>query len=153
MFSEAASNAGWRRSGSNICYYQNHYGNHHARKHKGESNNFYTLTFTMEFAEQDDRCHLAYCYPYTYTRLTRFLDRMISSHPAVIRRRCLCQTLEGYNCELLTITDFECSQEKLRQRRGVVLTARVHPGESNASWIMEVSLVIPKWLTSLVLSI
>ena len=40
-------------------------------------------------------------------------------------------------CDLLTITEFGGPAEMMRLRRGVVVTARVHPGESNASWMMK----------------
>jgi hypothetical protein len=49
----------------------------------------------------------------------------------------LCRTLAGNICDLLTITAPSESAEELNARVGVVLTARVHPGESNASWIMQ----------------
>ena len=41
------------------------------------------------------------------------------------------------NCDLLTITSFACDPEALRARKGVVVSARVHPGESNASHMMK----------------
>ena len=47
------------------------------------------------------------------------------------------QTLAGNNCDLLTITSFGGDAESLKHRRGVVVTGRVHPGESNASWMMK----------------
>ena len=40
---------------------------------------------------------------------------------------------------LLTITSFT-GDPRLRARRGVVLSARVHPGESNSSWMMKVTI-------------
>ena len=54
------------------------------------------------------------------------------------RRRALCQTLAGNDCDLLTITSFACDPESLRARKGIVISARVHPGESNASWMLKV---------------
>ena len=44
---------------------------------------------------------------------------------------------DGNNCDLLTITSFACDPEALRARKGVVVSARVHPGESNASHMMK----------------
>lgn len=48
------------------------------------------------------------------------------------------QTLSGNDVDLITITTFASDSETLAQRRGVVVTARVHPGESNASFMMKV---------------
>ena len=49
----------------------------------------------------------------------------------------MCKTLAGNDVFLLTITERSASEEELQQRKGVVLTARVHPGETNASWMMQ----------------
>ena len=48
----------------------------------------------------------------------------------------LARTLAGNAVHLLTVTAAHASAEELRARPLVVLTARVHPGESNASWMM-----------------
>lgn len=52
------------------------------------------------------------------------------------RRRVLCQTLAGNACDMLTITSFNSDPEAIKQRKGVVITARVHPGETNSSFMM-----------------
>jgi murein tripeptide amidase MpaA len=54
----------------------------------------------------------------------------------VVRRECLCATSGGHPCDLLTVTDFSSSEAEVAARRVVVLSARVHPGETNASWMM-----------------
>lgn len=62
------------------------------------------------------------------------------------RQQSLCKTLSGNDCPLLTITNFYSStgnyqSEKqnipIHERSYVILTSRVHPGESNASWVMK----------------
>ena len=49
----------------------------------------------------------------------------------------LCKTLGGNRVDLLTITEKGGSQEEVAKRKGVVLTARIHPGESNGSYVMK----------------
>ena len=51
----------------------------------------------------------------------------------------LCQTLGGNDVNLLTITNpsISATRRDIIKRPYVVLTARVHPGESNSSWIMK----------------
>jgi hypothetical protein len=58
---------------------------------------------------------------------------------SVMARSLLCWTLAGARCDLITITDFNAPPEVVRQREVVVITARVHPGETCASWIMQVT--------------
>jgi cytosolic carboxypeptidase protein 2/3 len=38
---------------------------------------------------------------------------------------------------MLIITNFSSSPEEIAERPAIILTGRVHPGESNASYIME----------------
>ena len=54
------------------------------------------------------------------------------------RRKLLCRTIAGNRCDFITITEPSNDIEEMRAKRGVVITARVHPGETNASWMMEV---------------
>ncbi|KAG1659460.1 hypothetical protein FOA52_007930 [Chlamydomonas sp. UWO 241] len=55
----------------------------------------------------------------------------------VIVRSLLCYSLLGQRVDMLTVTDFSAPPEVVRQREVVAITARVHPGETCASWIMQ----------------
>jgi len=37
---------------------------------------------------------------------------------------------------MLIVTNFASQPEEIAVRKAIILTARVHPGESNASWMM-----------------
>lgn len=126
---------GWIRAGKNIRYFKN--------KRRVESSRiertYYTLTFQYTFEHDADTVYFAHCYPYTYTDLQNYLT-VLSMDPVrskYCRQRVLCETLCGNVCDLLTVTQFGATARQLAARRGVVVSARVHPGESNASWMMK----------------
>lgn len=103
----------------------------------------YCLTFEITFP-CSGMYFICNCYPYTYTDLQQQLASMQLKHskllPAQVPvvRSLLCYTLAGQRCDLLTVTDFSSSAAELASREYVVITARVHPGETCASWIMQV---------------
>eukprot|EP00741_Cyanophora_paradoxa_P007187 tig00001085_g6954.t1 len=150
----ASRGVGWVRAGTRICYYPNQHtrqvdvvggaaGRKGAAKAKASTAPmpYYTLTFSLQFhraSEEGALYYIAYHYPYTFTDLQRHLGA-ITVDPRVrtfLRRQVLCYTNAGRPCDLLTITS-PGDAEAVAQRRVAVLTARVHPGESNASWIMK----------------
>jgi murein tripeptide amidase MpaA len=49
----------------------------------------------------------------------------------------LCKSLAGNDVDVLIITNFKSEPIELSVRKSVVLTSRVHPGESNASFMMQ----------------
>ncbi|XP_054999544.1 cytosolic carboxypeptidase 4 [Sorex araneus] len=128
----------WTRVGDEICYYKNHY-------RRSASSAYYTLTFAVSFPHEDDACYLASHFPYTYSALMTHLDLLeqsVDPRQVYFRRETLCRTLGENACPLVTITAMPegpggAHLDQLRQRPCHVLTARVHPGESNASWVMK----------------
>ena len=54
-----------------------------------------------------------------------------------MRMTCLCKTLAGNPLNMLLISNFLSTQDDLAKRKSVILTARVHPGESNSSFVIE----------------
>ncbi|KAM5292296.1 cytosolic carboxypeptidase 4 [Ctenodactylus gundi] len=135
----------WMRTGHEICYYKNHYCQSAAPMGGAPRKCYYSLTFAVTFPHDDDVCFLAYHYPYTYTALMAHLDileKSINPRHIYFRQDVLCQTLGGNACPLVTITAMPESNsvdhlEQFRRRPYQMITARVHPGESNASWVMK----------------
>ncbi|XP_029430511.1 cytosolic carboxypeptidase 4 isoform X2 [Rhinatrema bivittatum] len=136
----------WLRVGYDICYYKNFYC-HSSASALGElkGKGYYTLTFTIAFPHNEDICYLAYYYPYTYSALMshiKLLEQRRDARKVYFSQQTLCTTLGGNPCPLVTVTAMPKSKgrQHLRQfcrRPYLVLTARVHPGESNASWVMK----------------
>ena len=124
---------GWHRTGEKILYYSNKI---NAAK-KGA--HCHTLTFTVDFSHDHDTCYLSHCYPYTYGDLQLYLDQLElnSECRQFIRRKVLCETEAGNKCDVLTITSRSGDDIEMKRKKGIVISARVHPGETNASWMMK----------------
>ncbi|XP_006981749.1 cytosolic carboxypeptidase 1 isoform X2 [Peromyscus maniculatus bairdii] len=135
----------WIRMGTDICYYKNHFSRSSVAAGGQKGKSYYTITFTVNFPHKDDVCYFAYHYPYTYSTLQMHLQKLESAHnPQQIyfRRDVLCETLSGNSCPLVTITAMPESSYyehvcQFRNRPYIFLSARVHPGETNASWVMK----------------
>jgi cytosolic carboxypeptidase protein 2/3 len=149
---------GWSRDGFNISYYQS------ARKKRQPNSNisgpnssiqnttlvnsaikqdigygplYYCLTFEIKFKHDSDTVYFAHCYPYTYTDLNDFVKRVCTfANKDKIRKTVLCKSLGGNDVDMLIVTNFLSDPVDIAIRKSVVLTSRVHPGETNASWIM-----------------
>lgn len=126
---------GWHRSGAKIGYYNN--GLHRSEK-QTTIKTYFTHTFAYEYEYADDTVYFAYCYPYTYTDCVEDLNKIMSdpTKASFCQRKVLCETLAGNKCEYLSITSRQ-NTENMAKRKGVFITARVHPGESVGSWMMK----------------
>lgn len=105
-------------------------------KKKG-GGNYFSLQFEVTFKHDDDEVYVAHCYPYTYSDCCALLDKLCTNQTKdKIRKTVLTKTLAGNNCEMVIITNFQSRPELIAMRRAVILSSRVHPGESNASYMM-----------------
>ncbi|GMS99583.1 hypothetical protein PENTCL1PPCAC_21758 [Pristionchus entomophagus] len=131
-----AGRPGWVRVGHSICYYRNQYViDADVAGHRKDR--FFSLRFTFALRHKGDVCYLAYHFPYTYSMLRATIECWTSrvSSSIYVRRDEIGLSLAGNPLPLVTITGTGSAQE-VAERNTVVFTARVHPGESNASWIM-----------------
>ncbi|MGH0143939.1 UNVERIFIED_CONTAM: hypothetical protein FKN15_011940, partial [Acipenser sinensis] len=122
---------GWHRVGEEVRYYRN------GRQQSGHS--CYSLTWTCTFPHDKDTCYFAHCYPYTYSNLREYLSR-ISQDPvcsSFCKIRTLCLSLAGNLVPILTVTSPSLGNQMGGRKPAVVLTARIHPGETNSSWVMK----------------
>ncbi|KAI8851775.1 hypothetical protein BC829DRAFT_441113 [Chytridium lagenaria] len=104
---------GWHRSGTNIDYYK-------TPSTTTDDHPSHTLTFTLTTPHPNDTIYLSHCYPYSYTHLQRdlYFLKLDPLRPPI------------------SVTLLSAKLE-LEERRGVIVTARCHPGESNASFVVK----------------
>jgi len=94
----------------------------------------YMMQFKITF-DNNGPTYFATAHPYTYTRLQRVLTAIgedCNRRPHT-QRSFLCRTLGGNIVDLITITDRTSKSPK----KSIVITARVHPGETNSSFVVE----------------
>lgn len=132
---------GWCRMGQRTAYYKNANTRTTGKAKGSTTRNYYTLSFSITFPA-NEAYYVAYHFPFTYSDLQLHLSRLVQASRGhqQLQRQLLCRTLAGNRCDLLTVTswakgDLEISP--LRGRPYIVLTARVHPGETNSSWMMK----------------
>jgi len=125
---------GWHRDGRNISYSLNG-----IRKSDGAARSFYTLSFIYDFSYTKDTVYFAYSIPYTYTDLIDCLSRIERNEAKseLCMQKTLCRTIAGNRCEYLVITSRSKDALEISKRKGIVMTARVHPGETVGSWMMQ----------------
>ncbi|KAL3310361.1 Cytosolic carboxypeptidase 4 [Cichlidogyrus casuarinus] len=130
--SEIEGKAVWKRAGSNIKYYRNNFFIKTQRKA------LFSATFTIQFPCSNDTCYIAYHYPYSYSRLLVDISKwqqQADKRPDVFFSvQTLTKTLLGNSVPILTVTSASSDNQ---DRQYAVLSARVHPGESNSSWVMK----------------
>lgn len=126
----------WERTSEPCTYYPN--GAKVSLK-SGKEAEFYTLSFEFDFKYAHKPVFFAFSEPYLYTTLQTHLQSL-SKH-ACFQRQTLCLSSLGFPVDLITITS--PAKAKTEKRDIVVLTARVHPGETPGSQVMESVL---KWL-------
>lgn len=89
------------------------------------------------FEEENDCVYFAYNYPYSYTRLQEDLFEIITCkrRSMFLTRGLLCRTLAANRVDLLTITDPRTNARLNKQT--IVISARVHPGETVSSFMIK----------------
>eukprot|EP00828_Plagiopyla_frontata_P012825 TRINITY_DN17417_c0_g1_i1.p2 TRINITY_DN17417_c0_g1~~TRINITY_DN17417_c0_g1_i1.p2 ORF type:complete len:166 (+),score=26.72 TRINITY_DN17417_c0_g1_i1:53-550(+) len=98
----------------------------------------YDLTFQYIPEYDDDQIIFASCIPYTYSDLLIHIQQLMHISKAnefenkQFKLTKLCKSLSGLDIPLLIITDYN-SKIPLNQRKSIILTARIHPGETNSS--------------------
>ena len=139
---------GWQHGGTDVCYFKNGLTSVRGgtvaasdgaddKKPQKKLKQYYSLCFTYTFTEPDT-VFFAHSYPYTYSDLQAYLlSLQLDDRVALFtRRKLLCNTLAGNRCDVLTITARCSDAERSASKPAIVISARIHPGETNSSLAM-----------------
>jgi hypothetical protein len=119
------------------------------------------VSFLYEFPEGDDLTYFSYCFPYEFSKLSRFLSSQKMAMKAqgkdIYKEQVLCQSLGGVDVPIITVSsrlntdpdfelvkliEFQESYSRIslpfyKKKKNIIICARVHPGESNSSYMMQ----------------
>ncbi|XP_071953635.1 cytosolic carboxypeptidase 6-like [Antedon mediterranea] len=96
----------------------------------------YVMSFAFCFDRDVDTYQFSYSFPYSYTRLQTYLGAIEKRRLDYFQRELICFSVQQRRLDLLTITKPENLASGVSQRV-VFITARVHPGESPASYVCQ----------------
>ena len=74
---------------------------------------------------------------YRYSDMMLDIEKLMEdpARAPFIKKETLCETLAGNDVPILTVTSSDPVFD-IRNKKFVIVTSRVHPGESPSSWIM-----------------
>ena len=119
-------NISWTRGGDNYSY--GFLPGQKTRKKRS------TVSFEIDFPYNNDVLYMCYALPYTYSDLLHDIE-LWKSKCDCLKSEILCETSGGREIPYLTVTD-EKSDIEEQKKPYIFITARIHPGESNASFLM-----------------
>lgn len=125
---KSTSRPKWQRIPSKTVYY------YRCPDHR--KNYVMSFAFCFDRADEGEVYHFAYSYPYTYSRLQNYLEKIEKKQFNFFKKETLVLTVQQRHLDLLTITSPENLRKPTKQKV-VFVTSRVHPGESPASHIMQ----------------
>lgn len=151
---ERESKVKWHKGGVDIEYRAN---SHKRQADESEDKSFYTLSFKYEFKHDHDTVFFAYTCPYTYSDICSLIAKkedeleqageasmFTADRKSIVKkgisytRECFAQTICGIPVYEITVT---ASSKKevipLKNRKCIVITSRVHAGETTGSWMLE----------------
>lgn len=103
--------------------------------------NNYVLSFAFAFDKEEDVYQFAFSYPYTYSRLQKYLEYLEKINMPFLTREEIGKSVQGRRLDMITIHDNKLLEEGKwsvkKKRKIVIITARVHPGETPSSFVCQ----------------
>ena len=131
---------GWHHTEENVNYFMNFLYNFI----KGKRTYYYTLSFEYTFEYDNDEVYFANSIPFFYSDVINDLNYFTKKENEkynFFERKKLCDTLIGNEVDYFSInTDNNLvinEKQETTNKKGIILFARQHPGETVSSWILK----------------
>ncbi|XP_049286539.1 cytosolic carboxypeptidase 6 isoform X1 [Anopheles funestus] len=101
--------------------------------------NHYVLSFAFGFDKEDEVYQFALTFPYSYSKMQAYLNAVELKFPDTFERSTLGMSIQNRKLELITFDDVK-KPDKMDPKNVihmVVILARIHPGESPASYVVQ----------------
>ena len=102
---------------------------------------FFTLSFCYHVNKSNINTpiYFALCFPYTYSSLQEYLYKLslLKTNRYKLKFSSLNKTICGNPLDILYITNFASPPNIINSRQSIIFTARVHPGETSGSYVIE----------------
>ena len=102
---------------------------------------FFTLSFCYNVNKSNINTpiYFALCFPYTYSSLQEYLYKLslLKTNRYKLKFSTLNKTICGNPLDILYITNFASPPNIINSRQSIIFTARVHPGETSGSYVIE----------------
>ena len=104
---------------------------------KNEFKSYFTLTFCFNY-KPNVKYYFSSCYPYTYTQLRLYLNTLNKKeYKNIIKFGEAGKTYNKNKIPYIVITNFNCSEEELNEKKCVLITGRIHSGETVSSYAVQ----------------
>ncbi|XP_050083944.1 cytosolic carboxypeptidase 6 isoform X2 [Anopheles aquasalis] len=101
--------------------------------------NHYVLSFAFGFDKEDEVYQFALTFPYSYSKMQAYLNALELKFPETFERSSLGMSIQNRKLELVTFDEVK-KPDKVDQKNVihmVVILARIHPGESPSSYVVQ----------------
>ena len=104
---------------------------------KNEFKCYFSLTFSFN-CKPNVKYYFASSYPYTYTQLRLYLNTLNKNcYKKIIKFGEAGKTFNNNKIPYIAITNFDCDEEELNEKKCILITGRIHSGETVSSYAVQ----------------